>query len=84
MRGTIIYDHEEENGEITTYEAEYEIAPYHPSTYWQPEEGGDVELLSVKTNGEEVQDLKEVVYNKLIRLAEEDSERFDWDIFKED
>lgn len=30
---------------------EYSAAPFIPATYWQPAEGGDVEIISVKHQG---------------------------------
>lgn len=32
----------------------YTVSPYYPATYYQPAEGGDVELVSVTANGNDV------------------------------
>lgn len=31
----------------------YDVSPFVPATYWQPAEGGEVEIISVKHNGAE-------------------------------
>jgi len=32
----------------------YSVSPFIDATYWQPAEGGEVEIISVRANGQEI------------------------------
>ena len=48
------FDHEIERGDETIeVRVCYDVTPFVAATYWQPAEGGEVELISVKRDGVE-------------------------------
>lgn len=55
------HEHEAENGEVYEYDIDYEISRYRPATREQPEEGGEVEIISIKENGIEVELSDEII-----------------------
>ena len=48
----------------------YSCSPFVPATYWQPAEGGEVELISVRHKGAEF-DLTDAEESALIAVCEE-------------
>ncbi len=46
--GSMVFDQREYALDVT-----YSVNPYRPATRWQPEEGGDIEIISVLLDGEE-------------------------------
>ena len=36
------------------YAIVYTVSKYHSATYWQPAEGGEIEILSIKCDGREL------------------------------
>lgn len=64
------YTHEIERGEtLLEITGEYKVNPFVDATYWQPAEGGDIELLTVKLNGADF-DLTDTEESALIDALE--------------
>jgi hypothetical protein len=78
----ITYCYEAENGE-NEVDVEYEISKYYPATREQPQEGGEVELHSVKLNGVEVE-LTENEIVSLIQYIEDNDDLSDDEYYYED
>jgi hypothetical protein len=56
-------------------EVTYSISAFVPATYWQPAEGGEVEIISVKRNGAEFSTTREeddILYDRACDRADED------------
>ena len=64
----------------------YEMTPVVPATYWQPAEGGEVEIVSVKLDGKEyatsAEDdeylLEQAIARSADDWADEDAAEADW------
>ena len=53
MARTFIFNHEIIRGDdVFEVEVEYTCTPFVNATYWQPAEGGEVEITDVQHNGE--------------------------------
>lgn len=85
MRFTFDHSIEREDSEIDLV-VEYEVTPFIPATYWQPAEGGEVEIISVECDkqefpltDEEEQTLLEICQNRAADdLADEADDYADW------
>lgn len=67
------YTHEIERGDtLLEITGEYLVNPFVEATYWQPAEGGDIELLSVKFEGKDF-DLTDAEESKLVDVLQEQS-----------
>ena len=73
MKNCFIYEHETREGEIVELEITYTISKYYPGNYFFPPEGGDIEIISIKENDNEV-DVDENTLEKILQCAEEHSE----------
>lgn len=60
---------DEENEHI--YDVEFTVSKYYPATREQPEEGGEIEITSIKENGIEVEVNDETI-NKMMEQAEKE------------
>ena len=69
MKGSFYYE-EEFDEEILEYEITYTISKYYPGNYYNPPEGGDIEITSIKLNGVEV-DVSEITLDRIITCAED-------------
>lgn len=52
----------------------YSVTSFVPATYWQPAEGGEVELLSIRRNGKDF-DLSDSEEATILQEAEERAQR---------
>lgn len=60
--------HTEQNGvELTVV---YRVSPFIPATYWQPAEGGEVEIISI--TGGDVAD-EDAIYDEACNRAAQDA-----------
>jgi hypothetical protein len=53
MRGCFEFEMEDEFGTVRVFDITYEVSKYYPGDYFTPPEGGDLEITSIKENGEE-------------------------------
>lgn len=70
MKMHLAYHHLVGVGDVEIY---YTISPFVPATYWQPAEGGEVEIESVVIDGADITDTLSVdQMDKLMIVASED------------
>ena len=51
----------------------YEYTPYRPATHWEPEEGGDIEIIGIHLDGKDVDGmLAEWVHDKIDAAIDDD------------
>jgi hypothetical protein len=78
------FPHEIERGEdIINIDVTYTVTPFRCATYWQPEEGGEVEIVDIFPNTCLSDAEEDAIYDAAVArcredLAEEAAEYADW------
>jgi hypothetical protein len=83
MRNCFDFEIEDKFGELRTYEVTYELSKYYPGDYFTPPEGGDIEIISITEEGQEVE-LDEKTLNYIYECATKHNEDYGYESYDED
>lgn len=81
MRNSFDFEIEDEFGTLRVFEVDYEVSKYYPGDYFTPPEGGDLEITSIKENGEQV-DVDEKTLNYIYECATKHNEEYGGDCYE--
>jgi len=81
MRNSFDFEIEDEFGTLRVFEVDYEVSKHYPGDYFTPPEGGDLEITSIKENGEQV-DVDEKTLNYIYECATKHHEEYGDDCYE--
>lgn len=70
MKYTFDFECETNSGDLFECEVTYKITPYRAGDYYTPPEGGDIEIISIKKDGNEV-DVEDYIFDAIATCAED-------------